>query len=126
MTKFLDWKGNEIKAGMTIYFVRTKPMLMGRLGWMIPNGKGEYEQRWEPQEQADERNNKDYWILGEPCEVVEMNNELWYQMKGNDGYTFSFQLRYKVQENTIVAIKGISDEKPSQVADLKAKQEELK
>ena len=23
--KVFDWKGNEVKAGMTIYFVQTKP-----------------------------------------------------------------------------------------------------
>lgn len=112
MPKFLDWKGNEIKPGMTIYFVRTKNMPL-KFGIIIPAGisvSGECEEQWESEESYQERMNEEVWELGYGYEVTETDKKLFITMTDGE-YSYRTPLSYKEQENSVVAIKGVSDKK---------------
>lgn len=105
-----DWKGNEIKAGMTIYFVQTKPMTIGKFGMLIPDGEGGHSQVWESDEDYDKRANKEIWELGVPYLVIENNGRLYYQtMPDEEGYTLSSPFYESIIREVTIAIKGISD-----------------
>lgn len=113
MEKIFDWKGNEIKAGMTIYFVQTKPGLIesSRIGLLMPQTG---ETIWEDEKDWEERKNKEIWELGQPYLVGEKNDRLFYTtMADEDGYTFSFPFfaAFLFGSTPIIAIKGISDTK---------------
>jgi len=104
--KILDRKGNEIKAGMTIYYVRTKPGIVSssRFGLLMPQTG---ETIWEDEESWNKRKNEDIWELGCPYEVTEVDGRLRMTRHDEDGYSFSFPL---VPADNI-CIKGISDVK---------------
>jgi len=104
-----DWKGNDIKAGDTIVFVRTTPMFKN-LGWMIPKGKGEFdfykseiqppEHCWEPSE----------------YQTKEHEGKLFYgsKEKASDGLNYwmildDFTINFWLQPHTVICIKGVSD-----------------
>jgi len=111
--KIFDWKGNEIKEGMTIYFVQTSAMNFGRFGMFIPDGVGGGHSIYESDEDYEkrkEKQNEPIWHLGMPYNVEEKNGDLFYTTpKDEDDYTLSFQLRYR--KDSTIAIKGISDTK---------------
>lgn len=104
--KIVDWKGNEVKAGMAIYFVQQKPGIIssGRIGLLMPQTG---ETIWETEESWNTRKNEDVWELGRPYEIVEVNGNLRMIRHDEDGYSFSFPL---VPADNI-CIKGISDKK---------------
>lgn len=112
-----DWRGNEVKEGMTIYFVQTKPMYIGKYGMLIPGGctkDGKPTEVWESDEDYEIRRNEDIWHLGNPYEVTKKDGRLFASF--NEGeLTFSTLLSNLVAEpplTTTIAIKGISDIKP--------------
>ena len=74
--KIYDWKGNEIKEGMIIYFVQTKPGILdsSRLGIMMIDRAGMPHQVLEPEENWAERKNKQFWNLGEEMIVYANKN----------------------------------------------------
>jgi len=109
--KIFDWKGNEIKPGMTIYFVQTKCTHWGRYGLMIPSIGETIWESDEDYEKRKEEDDKPIWYLGRPYNVEERFGELYYiTMPNEDGETFGCQLRYET--NVTIAIKDISDKKP--------------
>lgn len=115
MTKFFDWKGNEIKAGMTIYFVQTKPGVLesSRVGLMMPHSG---ETIWEDEKGWQERKNQEIWELGEPYEVTERDGILMitrYFENDPDIDSLTTTLQDPFNPNPILAIKGISDKKQS-------------
>lgn len=112
MGKYLDWKGNEIKAGMTIYFVQTKPGFLetGRYGLMIPQTG---ETVWEDEKNWVERKSKEIWELGRPYVVSEKGGVLMVTMffendPDIDSLTTPLHIPFEGPLPTI-AIKGISD-----------------
>lgn len=106
MTKILDWKGNEVKAGMTIYFVQTKPMTIGKFGMIMPNGT----QVWESDEDYEKRKNEDIWFLGRPYIVSESNGRFILTTEPDkEGYTYSMPFYQSLENESTIAIKGISD-----------------
>lgn len=112
-----DWKGNEVKAGMTIYFVQTKPGLLesSRFGVCFPDRDGKSHSVWEPEENWLERKNKEMWELGEEYLVEEKNGILYYTTTPDrDGYTYSapFSMASLFGSAPTIAIKGISDAQP--------------
>lgn len=109
--KFLDWKGNEVKAGMTIYFVQTKPINLGRMGLLIPagsNNSGKVEEIWESDEDYEKRKNQDIWELGDEYKVLETEGKLFVSHKDGD-YTFVTPLTFSFYGYSTIAIKGVSD-----------------
>lgn len=110
MEKIFDWKGNEVKVGMTIYFVQTKSMSFGRFGLMMP---GTGETVWESDEDYEKRKEiekKPIWHLGVPYMVEEKFGELYYTtLPDEEGYTYGCQLCHETHQT--IAIKGISDTK---------------
>lgn len=110
MTTIKDWKGNEIKAGMVIYFVNTNPGILesSRHGLFMPDGK----QIWEPEGQWLERKNQKIWELGNSYEVIERSDG-GFNLKTKTGDdTFIFPIEYEFTYDSIIAIKDISDQKP--------------
>lgn len=102
-----DWKGNEIKAGMTIYFVTTKVPFpySGRISILMPQTR---ESIQESEEDWIKRKNTDIWSLGMPHTVEEKYGQLFYTTEPDEeGYTFSFPL----YQRDNIAIKNISDKK---------------
>lgn len=113
MDKFLDWKGNEIKAGMTIYFVQTKPGVLesSRMGLLMPHTG---ETIWEDEKQWLDRKNQEVWELSEPYEVSERNGVLMitkYFENDPDIDSLTTTLYDPFNQSPIIAIKGISDKK---------------
>lgn len=111
--KYFDWKGNEIKAGMIIYFIQTKPVFFesSRIGLMMP---GTGETTWEDEKVWQERKNKEIWELGQPYLIKENEHGLFYTtMPDEEGYTYSFHFSMAFHFGNIptIAIKGISDKK---------------
>lgn len=116
--KIFDWEGNEVKAGMTIYFVQTKPGFLesGRVGVTTPQ-TGEIV--WEDESSGQERKNKVVWELGEEMLVEkDANSRLIVKTvtKGAgelEGYTFNSTIDLIMQKrfspDLTIAIKGISD-----------------
>lgn len=108
--KYFDWKGNEIKSGMTIYFVQTRPGALesSRLGMLMPQTG---ETIWEDEKVWQERKNKEVWELGQPYDVHCTDGGNWFYAtkEDEDGCTFSFPL--SLQKDSIIAIKDISDKK---------------
>ena len=123
MDKITDWKGNEIKEGMTIYFVQTKPFNLGRMGWLVPEGmteSGKPETIMESYEDYEKRN-QPIWELGDEMIVMAKDNGRLYvetNMECNgelNGYTISSEvdllMQIKHSKELTIAIKGISDTK---------------
>lgn len=109
----LDWKGNEIKAGMTIYFIQTEPGFLetARMGLMMP---GTGKTIWEDEKNVEERKNKVVWRLGNPYTVSEKEGQLFYTTEEDEeGYTasFPFSMAFLFGSKPTIAIKGISDQK---------------
>ena len=116
MNKIYDWVGNEVKVGMTIYFVKTKPGIIesSRIGIMFTDANGFCHQTWEPEENWLERKNKDVWELGEPLEVVWQQGRLCVLMRFNNTPEIEqviFPIVPMLGEPPIIAIKGLSDNK---------------
>lgn len=107
MDKIFDWKGNEVKAGMTIYFVRTTPIFNGKLGLFIPKPKGRYNQIWETDEAYSERMNQEIWELGREYELIKNDIGEWKLLLKSGEYTFEIPF----EPHPIIAIKGVSDKK---------------
>jgi hypothetical protein len=106
-----DWKGNEIKAGMTIYFVQTKPGFLesSRMGLLMPDTG---ETIWEDEKIWLERKNKDVWELGDPYVVSERNGMLMITRHYKDDPdidSLTTTLWSPFGETPPIAIKGISD-----------------
>jgi hypothetical protein len=123
--KIFDWKGNELKAGMTIYFIQTSPGFLegSRHGIMYPDVNGKAHQTWEPEEQWQERKNKKVWRLGDEYLVHQdkADGTLFIKsiIKGKgdlDGYIFSEKVllnsKFHFLQPPTIAIKGISDTPP--------------
>lgn len=109
--KIFDWKGNEVKAGMTIYFVRTKNLSFGRLALMTPTQGLVYI---ESEEDYEKRKNEDVWELGEPLEVVWQQGRLCTLMiikNDPDIEQIIFPITSMFGEKPIIAIKELSDKK---------------
>lgn len=116
MTEIKDWKGNEIKAGMTIYFVKTKPGFLetSRHGLLIPQTG---ETILEDEKNVEERKNREVWELGHEYLVEEKQGRLFYTTSPNeDGETYSssFTTAFLFGSEPIIAIKGISDANPNE------------
>jgi len=114
MEKIFDWKGNEIKAGMTIYFVQTKPgfLVSSRMGLLIPQtGK----MIWEKEENWIKRRDEDIWELGKPREVTQENGRLYITERFNDPdielLTQPLSDAFMWDAKPTIAIKGISETK---------------
>lgn len=112
--QFFDWKGNEIREGMVIYFVRTKPFNLGRMGMLIPEGisaSGKTEEIWESDEYYEKRTTGDVWELGREYEVKISNDfPLTLSIAWNDGNNYMVSpLHFCIDDSTTIAIKGISD-----------------
>lgn len=108
MEKIFDWKGNEIKAGMVIYFVQTKPGLLEsmRHGILMPStGKTV----WENESGWQERKNEDRWELGQEWLVVESGGRLCIQYAdGEMTVTIPFN-QFGGDKEQVIVIKDISD-----------------
>lgn len=105
--KILDWKGNEVKAGMVIYFVQTRVGFPAnsRHGVIIP---GSGEMVWEKEEDWIKRRDEEIWELGQPYNVDFKYGQLWYTtFPDEEDYTYSAQLA--LRKDSMIAIKGISD-----------------
>lgn len=114
--KYFDWKGNEIKAGMIIYFVNTEHRF-GRAGIIMPSGDGSaFTTLWqESDEELNERLSKPVWELGMPYEVEIIDGEYFMKCKVGE-YSFSRSFKHRsiyVTGEEIIAIKGISDKNPN-------------
>lgn len=106
-----DWKGNEIKAGMTIYFIQTKPGVLesSRQGIMLPQTG---ETIWEPEENWLERKNKEIWELGKPYLVSESQDgslRITVHYDDPDIESITMPLFCPLGGTPTIAIKGISD-----------------
>lgn len=111
--KILDWKGNEVKDGMTIYFVQTKPGVVAssRMGLLIPQTG---ETIWEDEKDWKERKDKEIWELGRPYEVSERGGQLYITSRFEndpDIDSLTQPLYSPFGELPPIAIKGISDTK---------------
>lgn len=112
MSNFFDWKGNEIKAGMTIYFVQTKLGVLesSRMGLLMPNGN----HVWEDEKTWMERKNQEVWELSEPYKVSERKGVLMitrYFENDPDIDSLTTTLYDPFNPSPMLAIKGISDKK---------------
>ena len=112
--KIFDWMGNEVKAGMTIYFVQTKPSFLetARIGWVIPITGVNI---WEDEKEWEKRKNRDVWELGREYDVVNIRGGLQVRMNIEDNEDIEsiiFPICYMFGENPTIAIKGISDTTP--------------
>lgn len=98
-----DWQGNEIKEGMTIYYVKTR-IHHNMLGVMMPEGYLKILQK---------EYSEDCWILGEPCQVKMMPFGLCSILELKDGGQYMILLvnTAYLSSETVLAIKGISDVK---------------
>lgn len=101
-----DWKGNVIKEGDEVCFIKIKSGgIFKNMTWLIPNGDGSFSSRTiedEPEE--------DCWAVGE---YVLIEKGLVYTSTIGD-YTFTMPisgLTFCIQPGTILAIKGVSDMK---------------
>jgi hypothetical protein len=121
MNEVFDWNGNEIKEGMIIYFVQTKPGFLesSRNGILIPQTG---ETIWEDEDEWQKRKNANIWELGEGMEVKKDRNteRLFVETitKGSgewEGSTFHSKIdllmQIKMWGELTIAIKGISDKK---------------
>lgn len=104
-----DWKGNAIKEGDEICFIKIKTG-SGFLSFsiMIPNGDGSYEKIESPAEPE-----KDCWEVGEYLKVEKEGRYLFVNSKCGE-YTVQQEislLTFCMSERTILAIKGVSDSK---------------
>lgn len=98
-----DWKGNAIKPGDEIVFVRVKA-LFSQVGMFVPTGKrGEFEHR----HVADLPEH--VWELGDTHEVVEKEGVLFYKVE-TETLTYYFQVWSPFQNPAVITcIKGKSD-----------------
>lgn len=110
--KIFDWMGNEVMAGMTIYFVRTKNFA-GRCALLVPTQGLVYT---ESEDDYEKRKNEEVWELGEPLSVVWQEGRLCALMKienDPDVEQILFPIHSVFGEQPEIAIKGISDKNPN-------------
>ncbi|MFA7290363.1 MAG: hypothetical protein WC055_15925 [Melioribacteraceae bacterium] len=99
-----DWMGNEIKAGMTIYYVQTK-IMYSQFGVAFPMNEEHCEIIL-----FDKQPDEECWELGTGYEVFD-NGGVLYVTKQFGEYSISSPVYIFPETNTIIAIKGISDTK---------------
>ena len=130
MKKVHDHIGNEVKEGMTIYLVQTKPFVFGKIGMFIPAGiskSGKVEEIWESEDEYQKRKNTNIWELGEPYLVWKDDdgdlyiNQVTKGINELAGYTFYSRVHLDFRDvfddkkdKIVIAIKGISDKNPNQ------------
>ena len=107
-----DWKGNIIKDGDEICFIRTKTGgYYKNAGWVVPNGDGTFTTHTIPDEPE-----KDCWQIGEYVKVWSRDGDLFATTKVGE-YTITQQLSYylafKDMTRLVLAIKGVSDDNPN-------------
>jgi len=108
--KIVDWKGNEIKDGDEICFIKfLERDYYGKAGMFMPDGKGGGETHWF---KIEPNPDKECWEVGEYLKV-EMKGNIPYVTTKLGEYTFtqpiSMMLFSMNKDCSILAIKGISD-----------------
>ena len=105
-----DWKGNKIKDGDEICFIRIiERDYFGKAGMFIPDGKGSGANHWFKTEPNPD---KECWEIGE-YRKVEMRDNVPYITIQSGEYTvtapLSMSTMFMDKDCSILAIKGISD-----------------
>jgi hypothetical protein len=99
-----DYLGNEIKEGHQICFVQ-RSNLFTEIGYLMPHGDSIV---------YDHQPEEDLWEIDEYADVVNIDGKLFYSVEENSArYNINLSLLdFFTPSNCIVAIKGISDQRP--------------
>lgn len=105
MDKIFDYIGNEVKEGMSIYFVQTNIHQM-EMGFLMPGGG---------YQKVIDASDTDCWILGKEYLVKDGSMGLYVEIKAGS-YTFmqTIESAFIFNKQTI-AIKGVSDKEPVKI-----------
>jgi len=104
--KVFDWKGNELKAGDEVCFIKIRTHdWIQRMGILMPNTGETIWSDFKPEPE------KDCWEIGDYVKIYEHNGGLYYTVNFGDDVHWCHISMLAVLPNprTILAIKGVSD-----------------
>lgn len=106
--KHYDYRGNEIKDGMTVCVIVTRALYeITSFGFMMPNETIYVEKDIKIENVSDDK----YPRIIEEYDIVSIDDRLFYKKQYN-GKMFNVDLSclFGINNNCIVAIKGLSDD----------------